>query len=76
MPGYDQHVYEGVCKQFGHTISRIFKSVARLKDSGFDVIEESACSKCGMNLDEVRSMKIKKSRGPNKAKEASQETVA
>lgn len=72
MAGYDQHVYETICKVRGHMIGSQTESVADMKGGGYFTIYKPSCGVCGMDLEEIRTMKVKRTR-TSKPKDATQE---
>jgi hypothetical protein len=71
MP-YDEKVYENTCVSHGHTISSFPQEVLDAKNNTSTSFTEIFCSHCGMSLDEIRTMKIKKTRKSRKGAEAVQ----
>lgn len=70
MSGYDQEIYQVICKSHGHHISCL--AVEREIDprNGGSVVDrlEVFCTACGMSLEEIRQQKIKKARVPRQPK--------
>jgi hypothetical protein len=65
VKGYDKLVYERICSSHGHHIGSIQTGVAMSPDNHVLPDMEVFCINCGMDLEEIRTMK---SRRPRKEK--------
>lgn len=67
MSGYDENVYENACKIHGHSLTTTIKATI-YDDTSKNFVNdlEVLCFRCGISLEEVRTLKIKKARTPRK----------